>query len=64
MSELQYLRRLMAILHGRLQATRHNEGGYSTEAVVITALLVALAVAAVAIISTKVLAKANGIETG
>lgn len=40
-----------------------NENGYSTEAVVITALLTALAVAAVAIIATKVMGKANGIST-
>lgn len=40
-----------------------NENGYSTEAVVVTALLVAIAVAAVAIIGVKVMSKANGIAT-
>lgn len=40
-----------------------NEDGYSTEAVVVTSMLVALAIAAVAIIAAKVLSTANGIQT-
>jgi hypothetical protein len=40
------------------------EAGYSTETVVITALLVALAIGAVAVIASKVLATANNINTG
>jgi len=40
------------------------EAGYSTETVVITALLVALAIGAVAVIASKVLTTANNINTG
>ena len=38
--------------------------GYSTEAVVVIALLVALAILAVGIITAKVIATANAIQTG
>ena len=38
--------------------------GYTTETVVVIALLVAMALAAIAIIAAKVLAKANGLNLG
>lgn len=63
-SELSYIRVAMAHLRARLSVTRNDEGGYSTEAVVVTALLVVLAIAAVGIISVKVIDKANGLQTG
>jgi hypothetical protein len=53
-----------ARLRARLSSLRTGDEGYSTEAVIVIALLVAMAIAAVAIISTKVLAKAHGISTG
>ena len=63
--EFQALRALVSLLKARWELSRAtSEAGYSTEAVVVTALLVGLAVAAVAIIATKVLAKANSISTG
>ena len=63
--ELEVIRAMVQALRGRLAEARAvPDAGYSTEAVVITALLVALAIAAVAIIATKVLAKANSITTG
>jgi hypothetical protein len=63
--ELQILRNLARVLRERFTTVRaHPEAGYSTEAVVVTALLVTLAVAAVAIIAVKVLSKANSISTG
>ena len=40
------------------------EAGYSTETVLVTALLVILALAVMAIISVKVIAKAHGIDLG
>ena len=40
------------------------EAGYSTETVVVTALLVALAIAVLAIIAVKVTSTANNINTG
>lgn len=63
--ELQVIRVIVHTLRARLTEVRAApDAGYSTEAVVITALLVALAIAAVAIIAAKVLAKANSITTG
>ena len=41
---------------------REPEAGYSTEAVLVTALLVVAALAIIAIIVAKVTAKANGIN--
>jgi hypothetical protein len=62
---LGYLRLAAALLRGRLaQARRYGEAGYTTETVVVIALLVALAIAAIAIITAKVLAKANSLNLG
>ncbi len=62
--ELSVLRHLMAALCGRLSSIRKSDAGYSTEAVIVTALLVALALSAVGIIAAKVIGKANSITTG
>jgi hypothetical protein len=63
--ELEMIRTMAKMLRDRLAAARAvPDAGYSTEAVVVTALLVALAIAAVSIIAAKVLAKANSISTG
>ena len=60
-----YLRLAAALLRGRLaQARRGGEAGDTTETVVVIALLVALAIAAIAIITAKVLAKANSLNLG
>jgi hypothetical protein len=48
-------------VRAELHRLRHDDGGYSTEAVVVTALLAALALAVIAILMAKVLEKANGI---
>jgi hypothetical protein len=64
-TELKILRHLMAMIRTRWQVLRAEpEAGYSTETVIITALLVVLAIGAVAIIAAKVLSKANSISTG
>ncbi len=63
--ELIVLRHLFGVLAARWQALRADpDAGYSTEAVIVTALLAALALTAVGIIVAKVLAKANSITTG
>jgi hypothetical protein len=63
--ELDFIRRLIALLRSRLSALRAEpEAGYSTEAVVVIALLVVMAVTAVGIIAAKVLATAHNIQTG
>ena len=62
---LTAVRTLMAHLRSRLRALRvESEAGYTAEAVVVIALMVALAVTAVAIIAAKVLATAHNIQTG
>lgn len=64
-SEVTIVFHLLRSFRERLAGARaHPEAGYSTEAVVVIALLVAVAVAAVGIIGAKVLAKAHGINTG
>lgn len=52
---------LITRIRAELQRLRRDEGGYSTEAVVVTAALVLLALAVIAIIVAKVTEKANGI---
>lgn len=48
----------------RLREIARSDAGYSTETVIITALLVGLGIAAVAVITTKVMSKARGINLG
>jgi hypothetical protein len=56
---------LFAALRTRLDELRRNpDAGYTTETVVVTALLIVAALAVVAIIVAKVTAKANGINLG
>jgi hypothetical protein len=54
---------LKALAAHRLAAARDGERGYSTEAVIVTALLVAGAIVVVGIIVAKVRAAATGIKT-
>ncbi|MET9293081.1 hypothetical protein [Streptomyces sp. NPDC003077] len=61
------LHRLHGPLRGsvlRLRTRLRDDAGYSTETVIITALLAALAIAAVAVITMKVMGKARGIDLG
>ncbi|MEE2038106.1 hypothetical protein Q8791_12855 [Nocardiopsis sp. CT-R113] len=53
------MQRLTAYLSSRLLSRRDD--GYSTEAVIVTALLVAMAIGAVALISTAVMERAGSI---
>jgi hypothetical protein len=64
MVELDGLGTLIAEVWRRLRALGEDQRGYSTEAVVVTALLVALAILAVGIITAKVISRANAIQTG
>ena len=64
-TELILIRHLFSVLHGRWQALRADpEAGYTTETVIVTALLAALALTAVGIIVAKVVSAANNISTG
>jgi len=63
--ELEVLRYLVHIVRQRWETVRAEpEAGYSTEAVIVTALLAALALTAVGIIVAKVVSSANNISTG
>lgn len=53
---------LIVRIRAELERLRRDEAGYSTEAVVVTALLAALAIAVIAIIVMKVTEKADGIN--
>lgn len=54
----------MRRLGARLRQLARDERGYSTETVLVTALLVALAIAVIAIIALKVKDKATSINLG
>jgi len=51
----------VAALELRDRARSRPDGGYSTEAIAVTAFLIALALAALAILGPKVLAKIRGV---
>lgn len=56
---------LVAALRARIDELRRNpDAGYTTETVVVTALLIVAALTVVAIIVAKVTAKANDINLG
>ncbi|GAA0609655.1 hypothetical protein GCM10010174_28720 [Kutzneria viridogrisea] len=60
---MHYLVALWTVLKARWELVRREpEAGYSTETVLVTALLVVAALAIIAIIVAKVTAKANGIN--
>jgi hypothetical protein len=60
-----YLVALWTTLKARWDLLRQQpEAGYSTETVLVTALLVVLALAVIAILVAKVTSKANGINLG
>ena len=69
---MQLLPLLTRLIHQTKTRWRHtvdrrggpDQGGSSTEAVVLIALMVVLAIAVVAVISAKVLAKAKSINLG
>lgn len=63
MPELAYARCLAEILVARLRAAREDERGMTTETVIITAVLAALAIAVGIIITAKVTGKAQSIPT-
>lgn len=62
--DIQPLIARMRQLGSRLRELARDERGYSTETVLVTALLVALAIAVIAIIALKVKGKADSINLG
>lgn len=63
MDELTYLRSLWDYWTARLEDSRTEDGGMTTETAIITAVLAGLALAVGAIIVGKVTAKAESIPT-
>jgi hypothetical protein len=66
---IQFLLTLMSVLAERRaqigeQFRTHRDSGYSTEAVIATALLAAIAVGAIGAIGVKVLARAKSLDVG
>ncbi len=61
--ELVAIQALVGVLRARLAASKHDERGMTTETVIITAVLALLAITAGAIITAKVMGKANSIRT-
>lgn len=60
-----YFLALWMRLRARVEVLRRNpEAGYSTETVLVTALLVVIALAVIAVLAGKLTAKANGIDLG
>ncbi|GAA4850083.1 hypothetical protein [Saccharopolyspora rosea] len=58
---LSYIQLVIATTRARIDTLRADERGYSTETVLVTALLVAAAIAVMAIIVAAVTRKANEI---
>jgi hypothetical protein len=62
---LELFRLAAAFFRARVADMRREpDAGYTTETVVVVALLVAMAIAAVALISAKVIAKAGSLDLG
>ncbi|MCF2531162.1 hypothetical protein [Yinghuangia soli] len=57
-------RRRWLSLKQRLTAVARDDSGYTTETIVVTAILVAIAIAVLAIFRTKLVAKVNGLNLG
>jgi len=56
---------ISALIGARLARLRRlGDDGYTTETVVVIALLVAMAIAVLAIVTAKVIAKANSLNLG
>ncbi|AKA06863.1 hypothetical protein SAZ_33995 [Streptomyces noursei ZPM] len=64
MSDLKTLARLLRARLAEVRRLARDDAGYTTETVLITALLVILALTVVGIIVAKVTAKAKGIDLG
>lgn len=55
------VRIIVVRIRAELERLRNDERGYATETIVVTALLVALALAALAVLVAKAIQKANSI---
>lgn len=56
-----WIRYLLGALRARLAAARRDEAGYTTETILVTALLAAAALAAIGYLVSLIIAKAHSI---
>ena len=63
MAQLELLQTLVSLLRSQVTSGKSNERGMTTETVIITAVLAALAIAGTAIIVAKVTGTAEDIPT-
>jgi hypothetical protein len=61
--ELLVLQTALARLRARLATLHHGQEGYSTEAVIVTALLAVAAITALGYIVNKIISAAKGVQT-
>ncbi|OIK01062.1 hypothetical protein BIV25_06070 [Streptomyces sp. MUSC 14] len=64
MFHLDTLARLVRAHLAEIREQTHSDAGYTTETIIVTALLAILGLTVVGIIVAKVTAKANGIDLG
>ncbi|MBD0741663.1 hypothetical protein [Streptomyces sp. CBMA152] len=64
MYQLDTLSRLVRAHLAKVRQHARGDAGYTTETIVVTALLVILGLSVVGVIVAKVTAKANGIDLG
>ncbi|MGH4029350.1 hypothetical protein ACQB60_10490 [Actinomycetota bacterium Odt1-20B] len=64
MFHLDTLNRLVRARLAEARRQARSDAGYTTETIIVTALLTVLALAVIGIIVAKVTAKANGIDMG
>lgn len=63
-AQLSVITHLLRVLKARLAEARRDEAGYTTETILVTALLAAAALAAVGYLVTLIVAKAHSINLG
>jgi hypothetical protein len=64
--EIEFLKTILTLLRNRWEQARRapSDAGYTSETVIVTALLVGLAIAVIAILAAKVKHKANVLDLG
>lgn len=64
MHQITLLAQALRARSARVRRQARRDDGYTTETIVVTALLATLALGVVAVIAAKVMGRANGIDLG
>ncbi|AXK35851.1 hypothetical protein DVA86_27730 [Streptomyces armeniacus] len=64
MHQIAILAQALRAHTARVRHQARRDDGYTTETIVVTALLAALALGVVAVVASKVMGRANGIDLG